>query len=176
MNANILVTGNVMIRGNVAFDSTMLVLGETTVEDANIQGIIDTDSGGDKKELVLMSKGKVLINRLDTFATTQPIPDEVMDAFFYTDSSGELYGVGSMFYLNGGFFAKEDLTVNAVTGVVNKPGTEDTSGKLTFSAQVQDGLKRFVVDYNNEVYGHQQSSLPRVQSIHVHVGPVQLVN
>lgn len=39
VRANILVTGNVKIKGNVKFDSTLLVLGDTTVEDANIRGL-----------------------------------------------------------------------------------------------------------------------------------------
>ncbi|MNO17577.1 hypothetical protein D3C76_72760 [compost metagenome] len=168
VRANILVTGNVKIKGNVEFDSTMLVLGDTTVEDANIKGIRDSNG---VKELVLISKGKVLVNRLDAFAVNKPSEEEIMEAFFYTDSSGELYGVGSMFQLKGGFFAKGDLTVNAVSGTVTEPSVP---GKLLITTLMEP--KRFVIDYKSDVYDHQQSSLPRVQTVNVHVGPLQLVN
>jgi hypothetical protein len=163
LKGNILVTGNVTIKGNVKFDSTMFVLGETTVVDATIKGINDS-------ELLLISKGKTLINRLDAFASNEP--DE-MRAFFYTDSSADLYGVGSMFWLNGGFFAKGDLTVNAVVGTVREPLPDNATTDLDIDTQTQGSLVRFKVDYNYDVYKHQQSSLPRVQSVNVQVGPIQ---
>lgn len=55
----------------MAFNSTMYVLGETVVEDAVIKGLND-------KELVLISKGAVLINRIDAFTDKA----EEMKAFF----------------------------------------------------------------------------------------------
>lgn len=166
IQANILVTGNVLIKGQVQFNSTMFVLGQTTVEDAVIRGLGD-------KELVLISKGNVLINRIDAFRneTTQ------MKAFFYTDNDANLYGVGSIFWLNGGFFAKGNLTVNAVLGKVKEP----LDPALGFDFENQDGDRytlghRFRIDYNQEVFTHQQSSLPRVQQINVTVGPLELVS
>ncbi|WP_340026118.1 hypothetical protein MHI24_13620 [Paenibacillus sp. FSL K6-1096] len=171
VRANILVTGNVKIKGNVEFDSTMLVLGDTTVEDANIRGYRGTNQKA--KELVLISKGKVLINRLHAFAVNEPSPEETMEAFFYTDSSGELYGVGSMFHLIGGFFAKGNLTVNAVKGNVTEPISDEGGGLNISQAAVPE---RFVIDYKPDIYENQQSSLPRVQSVNVNVGPMQLIN
>ncbi|NOU79213.1 hypothetical protein GC101_10010 [Paenibacillus sp. LMG 31459] len=175
VRGNILVTGNVKIKGNVEFDSTMLVLGETTVEDANIKGIRSSNGSNNEetKELVLISKGKVLINRLHAFAVNEPSVEETMEAFFYTDSSGELYGVGSMFHLIGGFFAKGNLTVNAVTGKVVEPDPL-TGGGLVISQT--PAPERFVIDYKPDIYENQQSSLPRVQTVNVNVGPMQLVN
>lgn len=175
VRANILVTGNVKIKGNVEFDSTMLVLGETTVEDANVMGIRSSNglNNEETKELVLISKGKVLINRLHAFAVNEPSVEETMEAFFYTDSSGELYGVGSMFHLIGGFFAKGNLTVNAVTGKVVEPDPL-TGGSLVISQT--PAPERFVIDYKPDIYENQQSSLPRVQTVNVNVGPMQLVN
>lgn len=74
ISANILVTGKVEIRGNVQIDSTMFVFKEpstingipehtTLVEDATLQGL-------DGKELVLISRGPILINRLAAFNNT----------------------------------------------------------------------------------------------------------
>lgn len=168
VRANILVTGDVKIKGDVRFDSTMFVLGKTVIEDANIKGL---QLSGRTKELVLISKGSVLVNRLNAFAVSEPSASDTMEAFFYTDSSGELYGVGSMFRLKGGFFAKGDLTVNAVIGRVDEPAG---GGKLLINQGVD--LKRFVIDYKYDIYENQQSSLPRVASVNVHVGPLQLIN
>ncbi|CAM4278689.1 hypothetical protein [Paenibacillus typhae] len=168
VRANILVTGDVKIKGDVRFDSTMFVLGKTIIEDANIKGL---QLSGKTKELVLISKGSVLVNRLNAFAVSEPSASDTMEAFFYTDSSGELYGVGSMFRLKGGFFAKGDLTVNAVIGRVDEPAG---GGKLLINQGVD--LKRFVIDYKYDIYENQQSSLPRVASVNVHVGPLQLIN
>ncbi|MDF9840165.1 MULTISPECIES: hypothetical protein [unclassified Paenibacillus] len=168
VRANILVTGDVKIKGDIRFDSTMFVLGKTIIEDADIKGI---QLNGKTKELVLISKGSVLVNRLNAFAVSEPSASDTMEAFFYTDSSGELYGVGSMFRLKGGFFAKGDLTVNAVVGRVDEPAA---GGKLLINQGVD--LKRFVIDYKYDIYENQQSSLPRVASVNVHVGPLQLIN
>lgn len=168
VQANIIVTGKVTIRGRVTFNSTMFVLGETVVEDAVIKGLDNND-----KELVLISKGEVLINRIDAF-TNQT---SEMKAFFYTDSDAYLYGVGSIFWLNGGFFAKGNLTVNSVLGEVDEP-SDPTYGFL-FDNQEKDRtdlVQRFQVEYNHEVFTHQQSTLPRVQQVNVTVGPLELVN
>lgn len=157
---NILVTGNVTIRGRVDFDATVLTLGETTIEDANIKGYAG-------RELVLISKGPVLINRVDAFSD-DPVE---MKAFFYTDSSALLYGVGSMFNLTGGFFAQGDLTINAVVGSVRQP--EDGSPVLRFMGGHQE---RFQITYNHAVFSNQGLALPRVQSVNISAGPMKLVH
>lgn len=171
ISGNVLVLGNVSIKGNVAFDSTMIALGETKVEDAVIKGL---EESGNTKELVLITKGPVLLNRIDAF--TNAAPNE-MDAFFYTDSSAELYGVGSIFWLKGGFFAKGDLTLNAALGDVSEPVGGLSSGlPLVFESQQRGLRERFKVIYNHEIYTHQQSSLPRVRKVNISLGPMELVS
>ncbi|MEK4849545.1 hypothetical protein NST04_06620 [Paenibacillus sp. FSL H7-0756] len=173
IKANILVTGDVKIKGNVSFDSTMLVLGRTTVEDAVISGL---GTGTDKKELVLISKGPVLVNRIDAFSNADP--DE-MNAFFYTDAEAKLYGVGSIFWLKGGFFSKGDLTVNAVLGNTSEPPDAVLPSQLIFSEpQVTEprARERFRVIYNHRVYTDQQSSLPRVRKVNIAVSPMRLIS
>ncbi|KAI7263182.1 hypothetical protein KC345_g9205 [Hortaea werneckii] len=164
IKANILVTGDVTIKGNVSFDSTMFVLGRTTVEDAVISGL---GTGTDQKELVLISKGPVLVNRIDAFTNADPAE---MNAFFYTDAEANLYGVGSIFWLKGGFFSKGDLTVNAVLGNAAEPPGAVIHDELTFSEpQITDprARERFRVIYNYNVYTDQQSSLPRVRKVNI---------
>lgn len=168
IRANILVTGRVQIRGNVRVDSTIFVLQEsnavngsedftTVVEDAYIKGL-------DGKELVLISQGPILINRLAAFNNTEPAP---LDAFFYTDSDAKLYGVGSIFSLSGGFFAKGDLTINAVRG--NALGNADD-----ISITGNNSLIRFKAVYNDQIFTHQQAGLPRVKAVNIRVEDLKL--
>lgn len=168
IRANILVTGKVQIRGNVRVDSTIFVLQEsnsingsedftTVVEDATIKGL-------NGKELVLISQGQILINRLSAFTNTDPAP---LDAFFYTDSDAKLYGVGSIFSLRGGFFAKGDLTINAVRG--NALGTADD-----ISITNNNSLIRFKAVYNDQIFTHQQAGLPRVKAVNIRVEDLKL--
>ncbi|QUL54528.1 hypothetical protein KDC22_30355 [Paenibacillus tritici] len=169
VKANILVTGKVEIRGNVEFDSTIFALQQasltgaeeeytTIVEDASIQGLND-------KELVLISQGPILINRLAAF--TNASLAKPLEAFFYTDSDALLYGVGSVFSLSGGFFAKGNLTINAVRGAAT-----DKDGNFLVSQD--DSQIRFNASYNNRVFTDQKAGLPRVQSINISVEELQL--
>lgn len=171
IRGNILVTGDVKIKGNVAFDSMMYVLGKTTVVDAAIRGL---DSKEVVKELVLISKGNVDIYRVDSFKEVNTVAP--LNAFFYTDAEATLYGVGSAFLLNGGFFAKGNLTINAVLGSVSEDAaTHSLSFENQFTSVSPKLVPRFQVNYNQDIYDHQQTSLPRVQSLNVQFGPVQLV-
>lgn len=168
IRANILVTGKVQIRGKVRFDSTIFTLKEsaapngaedftTVIEDASIQGL-------NGKELVLISRGQILINRLAAFDNTEPAP---LDAFFYTDSDAKLYGVGSIFSLRGGFFAKGNLTINAVRGTAVGRAEE-------IDIQPNNNLIRFKAVYNDQVFTHQQAGLPRVKTVNIRVGELKL--
>jgi len=173
VRGNILVTGNLTIRGNVEFDTTAYVLGKTTIEDAKIHGLND-------KELMVISKHEILITRIDSFSSEVSgqgqNPIDEMKAFFYTDSTGMLYGVGSKFWLNGGFFAKGNLTVNAVVGKVQPPDAAHWSAGFTFEVpQMKTLAARFYIDYNYKIYADQQGSLPRVKSVSMNVSPIQLV-
>ncbi len=166
IQSNILVTGNLYIRGKAAFDSTIFVLGRSDIVDATISGIVSTENKS--KELVLISKGSILINRVEEFKDEATL----LRAFFYTDSNAELYGVGSIFSLDGGFFAKGDLTINAVVGKVQK---EAGALKFKFDIQTESEPARFIVKYNEQVFEDQKVGLPRVNQVNVDVGPIELL-
>ncbi|WP_379135581.1 hypothetical protein [Paenibacillus sp. sgz500958] len=161
VQSNILVTGNLYIKGDVSFDSTMFVLGKTEVVNATVTGI-------DQKELVLISKGSILINRVEEFKDTAT----VLRAFFYTDSTAELYGVGSIFSLDGGFFAKGDLIINAVVG---KVGLKEGYDEFNFDPQTESADPRFIVHYNKNVFEDQKIGLPRINQVNIKVGPIELL-
>ncbi|SFE97373.1 hypothetical protein SAMN05216378_4558 [Paenibacillus catalpae] len=176
VKANILVTGNVFISDNVQVDSTVFTLGSTTIEDAQIKGI---QTNGERKQLILISKGPVLVNKVDSFndyGKFDPSDDSnshILDAFFYTDEDAELYGVGSIFWLRGGFFSKGNLTINAVLGKTSAGGSDiifDQQSTLT----KEDS--RFIINYDYDFFENQYEGLPRVEKLSVTVGKKQLVS
>lgn len=184
VRGNILVTGNLVIKGNshnkgtAEMDATIIALGNTTIEDATIKGL-------DDKELVLLSQGNILINRVASFSTIMhTYPGEstaqdptILDAFFYTDKEAELYGVGSAFWIKGGFFAKGDITINAVLGSTSASATELIFDKVKNENENADrGFSRFIVEYNDQVFVHQNVGLPRVLRINMTVGPKQFAD
>lgn len=167
VDSNILVTGSVNLGGQISVDSTLLTLGNTKIQDATITG---AQKANGIKEIVLISKGSILLNRVDAFS--QANVAQTLRGFFYTDEAAELYGVGSNFDLQGGFFAKGNLTVNAVVG----NSTEDASKQnIVFDDQSVSKTSRFKVDYNDQVFNNQGLALPRVDQISVKAEKIELI-
>ncbi|MEJ8303627.1 hypothetical protein [Saccharibacillus sacchari] len=167
IDSSVLVTGAVNLAGKINVDSTLLTLGNTKIQDATITGAVKS---GVVKEIVLISKGPILLNRVDAFS--QASVAQTLRGFFYTDSTAELYGVGSNFDLQGGFFAKGNLTVNAVVG----NSTEDASRtQIVFDDQTTSKTSRFKVDYNDQVFNNQGLALPRVDQISVKAEKIELI-
>ncbi|MCZ8519770.1 MULTISPECIES: hypothetical protein [Paenibacillus] len=181
IKANILVTGNITIRGKVKVDSTIFTLGDggTEISDASIKGMEGAD-GISRKELLLFSKGPILITRVNSFEPItrdyEPNPVKVegsnvyqLDAFFYTEQNATLYGVGSIFWIHGGFFAKGDLTLNAVRG-----NTSENAAESKLNVEAQPGLplqqSRLILDYKQNLISNQEVGLPRVERFELKVG------
>lgn len=80
--------------------------------------------------------------------------------------------MGSIFSLDGGFFAKGDLIINAVVGKVKK---ETGSANFNFDIQTEVESPRFIVNYNEQVFEDQNVGLPRVNQININVGPIELL-
>ncbi|UJF35981.1 hypothetical protein [Paenibacillus hexagrammi] len=190
IRGNILVTGNLNITGNVSMDSTIFVLGSTSITDGSIVGLPSSFDSNQIKELVLLSKGEILITRVNSF---KDIPDTGyngdrvngditrLDAFFYTDSNAELYGVGSVFWIRGGFFAKGDLMINAVRGNTQEEIVNSETGEkeITFedgsASTISNVRSRFVIDYNKDIFTNQNAGLPRVKGVNLKRGKKVLV-
>jgi hypothetical protein len=182
----ITVLGNLRINGNdvlfnstdnntVYFDSTIYNWKESFISNINIKG-------RDDKQLVLLSRDNITITRInDLYSYTNQYEnssslEEIMtdsflnntvsplDAYFYTEKKAELYGVGSLFYINGGVFAKESLEVNAVRGNI-----EEVNEVLSIpDALAQNGRKtRFQVIHDPNVLLDQLSRLPLSEKLRV---------
>ncbi|WP_338777429.1 hypothetical protein [Metabacillus sp. FJAT-52054] len=172
LSGNLFVTGNLTIKGNqtnasgkpetieddeVLADSTVYVLGKTSISNTNIKGI-------QGKQLVVMSHGDLSVSRINEFKDRDQI--EPLDAFLYTDGAAELYGVGSIFNINGGIFARDSLTINAIR-------QNSITRAQVLKNYIQDPViqknqaSRFSVTHDPSVLIDQMDALPRVDKYQV---------
>ncbi|WP_028399385.1 hypothetical protein [Ectobacillus panaciterrae] len=169
IQGNILVMGDLVIRGNaydfekeqdsISFDSTIYATGKASIYSTDIIGKED-------KQLVLLCQDDLLITRINEFKSTNDNAAPI-DAYFYTDKNAELYGVGSLFKIHGGLFAKQELTINAVRqdtfgtlGNLLSATDQVISLPLESRALQEDQKSRFVVEYDKSVVLDQMDALP----------------
>ncbi|MCM3750063.1 hypothetical protein M3223_22260 [Paenibacillus pasadenensis] len=185
LRGNILVTGNVTLSGQVDVDATMYVLGRTDIRDAALRGL-RAEGSAVRKEIVLIGSGPIDMYRVDSFqrvesgyGTGTAADSPVLDAFLYTDSSANLYGVGSAFWMRGGFFSRGNLTLNATMGTTTElEPTSQQGARLGFEDQgsIDKEKARFIIEFNNSVFGSQNVALPRVNRVRLTTGPLKLVD
>ncbi|MCY1690401.1 hypothetical protein OVA29_06320 [Exiguobacterium sp. SL14] len=137
----LVVLGNLLIRGNVGFATTIYATGTSRLDDANIQGLTSTAK---QNTLILLSKGNLVINRVNKFSTPQmTTPD--LNAFLYSDDNQKntIYSVGSTMNVRGGIFTKGNLEVNAYRGKLDLP-------ENAFPANVRELEKLMVANKSSD--------------------------
>ena len=153
----LIVNGNLTIRGNVAFNTTVYALKDAFIDRATITGV----SQSQNSSLVLLAKGKVLLNRINEFEdTTTPL-----QAFLYSDSEekSKLYAVGSIINIKGGLYSRGPLEINTFRGTFRSLPAQ--SAKEAYFApgnrtQLDDIEKsRLIMTYNEGVF-EQINTLP----------------
>ncbi|WP_416825529.1 hypothetical protein [Ectobacillus polymachus] len=172
IQGNILVLGNITIHGDpvsfshtqdtMAFATTIYATGKATITSTNIVG-------SNNKMLVLLTQDDLLITRINelTNATNQ-VP--TMDGYFYTDHNAEMYGVGSLFHIHGGIFAKNELTINAIRqNSFGSITSTDTVVNLPFDSRSDQigQASRFVVNYDKSVLVNNVDALPFATTLNV---------
>ena len=182
VSKNIVANGSFMILGNDELDqagdlkendevifSSVVYAGRTaSISNVNILG-------ADNRELILLAKSNLMITRINEFNNFNPsdenekyyLPEDgnsikPLKAFFYTESNAELYGVGSLFYIEGGLFAKKKLVINAVRGEVS------TINNLPPKFDQEDKLSRFIVKYNEDILLQKIDALPIVEHLQMY--------
>ncbi|KEF39460.1 hypothetical protein M670_01228 [Schinkia azotoformans MEV2011] len=178
IKANILVNGNLVIKSPsgtspsnpaiVAFDATVYVNGNSTIDNVNIVG-------ADDKQLVLLSKDELNIVRINEFddplleksLVTKINTPPNLKAFFYTDNAATLYGVGSLFDIEGGLFARNKLTINAIRHIYNSKDISEAETAASTSNPDNEPNSRFYVEYDKKVITDQLAALPRVDRLQV---------
>lgn len=165
----LIVRGDLTIKGNVSFSSTVYTLGNTFIDRANILPI-DAEKGN---SLILLSKGQILLNRINEFDDTPT----TLQAFMYSDSNAPtyVYAVGSILEVNGGLYSKGPLEVNVFRGTFN--GGNGVSPTENFDRQVpahEAEKSRLKLTYNDSVF-NQLDTLPVTNQLQFFVShPVQL--
>ncbi len=170
---------------NFIFDSVVYVMGQSFISSANILGADNND-----KQLVLLSNGNLTITRINEFrnfsSMTEPanFNGEVTDssikplqAFFYTHQNAELYGVGSLFYIDGGLFAREHLVINAIRGEIasnSEQSLMNMANDLTQPTLQTNKLSRFNVKYDKKVLLRRIDDLPLVDELQVIPDAIEL--
>jgi hypothetical protein len=177
VRGNIIVLGNLTISGDIELDSTIYVFGRldspnvpgrTLIYNANI-------AGWDDKEVVLLSKGRLEIARINEFENNFSFGQQNLKGYFYTDSNAALYAVGSYINIKGGLFARGNelefapdsdvsgLVINAYRGAAVKQG-----GSISFTPPPsldQKEESRFVIDHDKSVFINRGEGLPFVKKL-----------
>ena len=156
IKANILVTGNVYIEGDLLFDSTMYVLGNTTINNASINKGVPNEN-----ILILMTEGELELARFNKF--NDPGSNSI-NAYLYTASDAKVYAVGSSITIEGGLFANGDLEINAFRGNTH-PNSNQTD--LIFERIDNVDFSRFIIIKNEELFIDQKEGLPKVEKLEV---------
>jgi hypothetical protein len=186
VKGNIITHDNLKIQGNndehnnpendeISFGSVIYTKGKSLISNLNIIG------GEDNKQLILFSGGNLMMTRMNEFSNfydsneTEPFPKNFsalslrviqpvkpLKAFLYTDKNAELYGVGSLFFINGGIFAGETLEINAIRGKIDSINEAD---RFSSNIQQEDHFSRFTAYYNREILLQNIESLPKVDRL-----------
>ncbi|KIL46219.1 type II secretion system protein [Jeotgalibacillus campisalis] len=165
LQANMIVFGDVVIRGDHQMDSVMYVLGKTTIFNANIKKV---DGDG---ELILMSRGRLDIALLNSFNNPASFNEftNQLNAFIYTDEDAEIYSVGSYVYVEGGIFSKGSLEFNSFRGDTAK-GQGDIVFSLADPANDGDDYyskSRLFIRNDQRLFMDKQQALPAVEKLDV---------
>ncbi|TCI72131.1 hypothetical protein EVJ22_05595 [Exiguobacterium sp. SH0S7] len=165
----LIVRGNLTIRGNVSFESTVYTLGDTFIDRANILPI-DESKGN---SLILLSKGKILLNRINEFDQTPT----TLQAFLYSDSSEPtyVYAVGSILQIKGGLYSKGPMNVNVFRGTFSTQDNLSPAEYFDSRIPAHDASQsRLKLSYNDAVF-NQLDTLPVTNQLQFFVSqPVQI--
>lgn len=187
LNSNIISLGSFTVKGDetgeseqendiVRFNSVVYSNADSFISNVNIIGLPYTNNLGNATEgqLILLSKDRLTITRMNEFNNyadmNEPsypyLPIEEMNikplqAFFYTERDAELYGVGSLFYIKGGIFARGSLEINAIRANRSFKAIENVPGST------EGYMSRFIVDYDQDVLLQGIDALPIVDRLQI---------
>lgn len=187
LNSNIISLGAFTVKGDekgeadgendiVRFNSVVYSNAESFISNVNIIGLPYTNklNKSEEGQLILLSKDRLTITRMNEFNNYSdmnepsypylPIEEkniQPLKAFFYTEKDAELYGVGSLFYIKGGIFAKNSLEINAIRANRAVKNIENVP------LSSEDYMSRFIVDYDQDVLLKGIDALPIVDRLQI---------
>ena len=186
INANFLVTGNIIITGYVHLNSTIYALGEGLVHNASI----NVNVSNENEQLVLLTKERLKFSKINEFdnrflglienESGEIIINPTIKGFFYTDSFTEIYTINSYLVIEGGIFANDyknstfdaqgeriineyitntdsiGLLINSYRGEVH----DNRDNTFKFIESNEDKNARFVIKHNTSILETQPKGLP----------------
>lgn len=160
VKANILVTGNVKMSGDLSLTSVMYTLGDkTSLNNVNING--DRTVSNSKPTFILLADGHLEIARINKFKESENTENEI-NGFLYTSKEAEVYGVGSLIKVNGGIFSNNDLVLNSYRGDVSEKNNQQN---LEFSPKREHPDSRLRVKNDKKLFLDQMQALPKVNKL-----------
>lgn len=175
----------IFIEGNANIENLKMVQGAMYInESLDINGDIDTNSaiytrsGGriegienDSGTLIVLSEGPLTIANNNLYINPGDEQLKTINAFFYTNSDLDMYGVGSNLVIKGGIYGK-NITLNAVKGKTKDRGvgshTHFYNGDLWFERGQQSlpmTQSRFKIDYEEKLISNPPDGIPTVEKI-----------
>ncbi|WP_050181206.1 hypothetical protein [Domibacillus robiginosus] len=172
-----------------AINGTMYARGETHISNLSIRGWQDgqlVSLSGGSLLITRINEFQNFQDRNGNDLKDEPeggpyVPEEDSDrniqplkGFFYTNKeviaqteskAAELYGVGSLFFIDGGLFAKGDFEINAVRGETKG---YDIESSIPGRDQQLNRYSRFIVNYDRNILLGQLDYLPRVKYLSVY--------
>ncbi|WP_128526310.1 hypothetical protein [Halobacillus litoralis] len=166
---------NLNFNGSMYIDDYLYING-----DVNTNGTIYTRSGGrvegmenDSGTIVVLSEGPLTIANNNLYTDPDSPALQEMNAFFYTNSDLEMFGVGSNLVINGGIYG-ENIVMNAVKGETRKGGYHYNSHFRVYDLwfeRGQDDLSihqsRFQINYKEELILNPPEGIPTIEKITV---------
>lgn len=169
----LVVLGNLLVRGNVGFATTIYTTGTSRLDDANIQGLTSSTK---QNTLILLSKGTLVINRVNKFSTPRTATPD-LNAFLYSDDDqiNTIYSVGSTMNVRGGIFTKGKLEVNAYRGKLDlaenqfPANVRDLERLMIANKSADAEASRLRMAYDATVLKNPTSLLPLNRSVQMYV-------
>ncbi|WP_409301972.1 hypothetical protein [Peribacillus sp. SCS-155] len=160
VKGNILITGDLTVKGDLGFSSVIYALGDTDLNSVNIT-CYKRNCGDTNGTLILMTQGQLDIAIVNKFKDAKTEKTNIQ-GYLYTDSKAEVYAVGSLLSVNGGIFSYEDLNINSYRG-----NASDASTDLRFTADEHIDASRLTVKNDNRLFLNQLQGLPKASGLEV---------
>ncbi|WP_050615937.1 hypothetical protein [Bacillus testis] len=159
INGNVLVTGDIYFEGSHTIDSVMYALGKATFTDTDIRNPATVDPS-QPTGFIMMAMEGLQLAIYDKFASSSK--NNTINGFLYTDSSADIYGVGSLVRVNGSIFAKQNLSINAYQGEAS--GEKE---RISFTPSSLETASRLKVKNNKRLFIGKSNALPKVTKFDV---------
>jgi Tfp pilus assembly protein PilX len=149
------VNGVTTIQNN--FDSNGSVYSNGNITVSNLSTNISNDT------LLLLSNGSILLKNNNQFSTWNN--KQVLNAFFYSKSDIEIYGIGSNLQINGGVYGAKSITLDAVKGNTTSNGNGLVGSIQRYQDSLPPSESRLIINFNPNIMLNPPTGIPTLKSM-----------